>query len=468
VSQNQVVTFQVTVRDASLDSDVKTVLVTILNNAAPVASAGVDVSVREGNPVVLSAAGSMNAESDPMTYLWTQLSGPTATLTGGATVSASFNAPAVSSNQDLVFQVKVTDDRGDFTTDNVTVHVLNNAAPQANAGIDASVRETSSVGLDAGASTDPESDPLSYAWTQTSGVTAALTGGTSATPNVTAPSVSQDEILVFQVTVTDDRGDFTTDTVQVTVLNNVAPSANAGTDFGVLEGAAAQLDAGASSNFETDPLTYSWAQTTGVAVTLTGANTATPSFFAPIVTANQVLEFEVTVTDDRGDFTTDRVQLTVEDNLPPVANAGVDFGVMFSATGQLNGSGSSDPNTGDLLTYAWTQLSGTPVVLSGANTATPTFTAPAADATLEFELTVTDSLGLVATDRVRAHVNVNGIVVGGSGGGKKKGDDGGCSTGEDQNLFWLVGVLAMLLLRTAGARRVRLWPSAKVTPSRIP
>ena len=43
---------------------------------------------------------------------------------------------------------------------------------------------------------------------------------------------------------------------------------------------------------------------------------------------------------------------------------------------------------GTNVTYAWTQTSGTPVILTGAGTATPSFTAPDSPGELEFELAV--------------------------------------------------------------------------------
>ena len=48
------------------------------------------------------------------------------------------------------------------------------------------------------------------------------------------------------------------------------------------------------------------------------------------------------------------------------------------ATVNLDGTGSSDPDAGDTLDYSWTQTGGTAVTLTGADTATPTFTAPTA------------------------------------------------------------------------------------------
>ena len=76
-------------------------------------------------------------------------------------------------------------------------------------------------------------------------------------------------------------------------------------------------------------------------------------------------------------------------NQPPVAEAGPAQTVALGSSVTLDGSGSRDPN-GDSLTYQWTQTAGTPVSLSSATTARPTFTAPSTASTLTFRLTVGD------------------------------------------------------------------------------
>ena len=73
----------------------------------------------------------------------------------------------------------------------------------------------------------------------------------------------------------------------------------------------------------------------------------------------------------------------------------------------LNGNGSTDTD-GTIASYAWTQTGGTAVTLTGANTATPSFTAPTGPATLTFELTVTDNDGATDTDTVVVNVNAAG------------------------------------------------------------
>jgi hypothetical protein len=95
-------------------------------------------------------------------------------------------------------------------------------------------------------------------------------------------------------------------------------------------------------------------------------------------------------------------------NTPPVANAGPNQVVSGGSFVQLDGTGSSDADD-DELEYSWEQISGTPtVVLSGANTATPSFTAPAGPATLVFELTVDDGTD-TDTDQVTIDVVPEGI-----------------------------------------------------------
>ena len=187
------------------------------------------------------------------------------------------------------------------------------------------------------------------------------------------------------------------------------PVADAGPDQTVNGGDTVTLDGSAS--IDTDPrdptpgvLTFSWTQTAGTSVALSGANTANPTFTAPNV--DETLTFQLTVTDDEGNSTTDTVDITivaVEENIPPTADAGPDQTVNAGDTVTLDGSGSSDPDD-DALTFSWTQTDGTDVTLTGDDTANPTFTAPDGAETLTFELTVDDGNGGTDTDTVNVTV----------------------------------------------------------------
>ena len=99
--------------------------------------------------------------------------------------------------------------------------------------------------------------------------------------------------------------------------------------------------------------------------------------------------------------------LTVEEtNQAPNADAGEDDTVTAGDTVTLDGSKSTDSNSGDTLSYSWTETTDSGVSLSDASAAKPTFTAPDVDSetTLGFELTVTDDDGASNTDTVSVTV----------------------------------------------------------------
>ena len=91
------------------------------------------------------------------------------------------------------------------------------------------------------------------------------------------------------------------------------------------------------------------------------------------------------------------------DSLAPTAAAGPDQNVIEQSLAQLDGSASSDSD-GDPLTYAWTQTAGPAVTLSDASAARPSFTAPAAPASLSFQLVVND--GHVASTAASVTITV--------------------------------------------------------------
>jgi len=90
---------------------------------------------------------------------------------------------------------------------------------------------------------------------------------------------------------------------------NARPVAHAGADQIVDEGAEVTLDGSASSDPDNDTLTYSWAQTSGPAVTLSATDVADPAFTAPEVEQDTEIRLVLTVSD--GQFTSVPDEVTI-------------------------------------------------------------------------------------------------------------------------------------------------------------
>lgn len=98
-----------------------------------------------------------------------------------------------------------------------------NQLPTANAGTAQTVNEKVLVALDGSASSDPDGTIVSYAWVQTVGTAVVLSNAGVENPTFTAPDVSVDETLTFELTVTDDKGATAKNTVNIAVINIPAP-----------------------------------------------------------------------------------------------------------------------------------------------------------------------------------------------------------------------------------------------------
>lgn len=161
----------------------------------------------------------------------------------------------------------------------------------------------------------------------------------------------------------------------------------AGPDQTVQQGQTVTLDGGSSQGTIT---AFSWQQTGGSGVTLTGADTVRATFTAPASAGD--LTFRLTATGPAG-TSTSTVTVTVQQVAVPVADAGADRSVPVGSTVRLDGGASTGAAS-----FSWSAVSGgQAVALTGASTATPTFTMPNAPVTAT--LTVTGPGG-TATDSV--------------------------------------------------------------------
>jgi beta propeller repeat protein len=179
----------------------------------------------------------------------------------------------------------------------------------------------------------------------------------------------------------------------------VKPAAEAGADRHILQPLEEVILDGQQSFFY-DPCgvkIYRWSQVSGPAAVLDDPNAAQPAF-TPAGEGEYV--FQLVVADDRYTSGPDKVLILVAANQPPVAKAGSDKAWRTPGLVTLDGTGSFDPDKVDRLTYQWTQVEGSSVLLRDANTAKPSFFLPS-EAAYAFELVVSDGFSQSEPSRVQ-------------------------------------------------------------------
>ncbi len=182
----------------------------------------------------------------------------------------------------------------------------------------------------------------------------------------------------------------------VITTGDTSPVANAGPGQLVNVSDTVHLDGSASSDADGDKLTYQWALLSappGSIAALSDATSVAPTFVADKAGAYQL---QLTVNDGHGNSASDTVQISTNNDVPPIADAGADQQVAAGNTVQLDGSQSSaaDPHDNDKLTYAWSftfqPTNSSTATLSAANIAKPTFV-PDVPGAYGLQLVVTDT-----------------------------------------------------------------------------
>jgi hypothetical protein len=274
----------------------------------PVAVAGANIRVNEGETVTLDGSASFDDDNDPLTYSWSSPAG--IQLNDSTLIKPQFIAPLVNVNTNYVFTLVVNDGESDSDPSSVTVTVLQiNSAPVANAGPDKSITEGSTVSLDGGSSYDPDGEAIFFQWTSVDGI--VLFDPKSSEPSFIAPQVSSDTDYRFRLIVGDGIAFSKPDTVVITVLQvNKKPIAFAGGDQTVSEGALVYLDGSLSSDPDGNTITFLWTAPSNVV--LSSRTIPKPTFIAPPVHLDSTLTISLVVNDGSLNSETDNVLITVK------------------------------------------------------------------------------------------------------------------------------------------------------------
>jgi hypothetical protein len=287
-----------------------------------------------------------------------------------------------------------------------------NKPPIANAGRDTIiVLPVDSVKLDGSLSSDPDGTITSFLWTKISGPASFTINNISVTRTVVKHLAVGS--YQFELKVTDNGGLSAKDTVRIVVdsvvITNHPPIANAGHDTTItLPANTFNLDGSGSTDPENNITNYLWTKISGPLLFNITSSTAVQTQVTNLVQGTY--EFELKVTDARGLFSKDTMQVIinpiVSNNIPPVAKAGNDTTIQSNQTScaptsftfTLNGNNSYDPD-GNIMSYLWIG----PGTIANPNSIITTVTG-AFQGTVSFILKVTDNKGAFAYDTI--HISI--------------------------------------------------------------
>lgn len=197
-------------------------------NEAPVAEVGPYQVARPKQRVRLDGSKSSDPNGDPLTFQWTQISGPSRVTLDAANVSQPhFDVPVLATDTDadapdfFEFELEVCDDRGgcDIAVARVEVEEApqENRPPVADGGGDRTGYVGDELVLDGEGSYDPDGDPLVFRWSLPDDAPATLMDADTLRPRLVLEAASE---LPFPLSleVCDPLGACDIDTIAVRSL----------------------------------------------------------------------------------------------------------------------------------------------------------------------------------------------------------------------------------------------------------
>ena len=141
-----------------------TAAATVNLNQPPVADAGPDQTVGEGNRITLSGLNSSDSDDGIATYSWQQTGGAVVAISDPSAAKTSFISPDVGvEGAVLTFQLTVTDQGGNKSSDECLINVSwVNIPPYADAGPELLANAGDTVILDGSESFDDDDGIASY------------------------------------------------------------------------------------------------------------------------------------------------------------------------------------------------------------------------------------------------------------------------------------------------------------------
>jgi PKD repeat protein len=287
-------TVTLVVSDGKLDSAPASSVVAVFNQA-PVANSGGPYSGAKNAGIRFDGSRSIDGDGDPLTYTWDF---------GDGTTGTGANATHAYARSGGYTVALVVNDGWSSSIPARTQVTVANTAPVALLSGPASAFKRTPVTWNGSGSSDANGDALTYTWN--------FGDGSSATTSTATATHSYAAVGSYSVTLMVNDGEMSSSAAAANVaVQSRPPIANAGADLSAVQRTTVRLDGTASTDPDGAIASARWLQLAGPAVTLSGSTTLSPTFVAPRVSTPTTLSFELTVTDDDGVSSSDRVSVTV-------------------------------------------------------------------------------------------------------------------------------------------------------------
>ncbi|WP_150452599.1 PKD domain-containing protein, partial [Arenibacter lacus] len=296
----------------------------------PVVNAGADQTiVLPVNSVTLNGTGS-DPEGGPVTFLWSQASGPnTATLTGQNTADLTVNDLMVG---EYVFRLTVTNSSNNSVFDEVTVTVE---------------EELMALRINGGG---PAYNFNSFEWSEDQ----SFSGGSTLTNNMKIANTSNDQLyqteryassgtLIYNIPVTDGTYDLNLHFAEI-YFGVPGPGSGGGEGSRVFN---IEIENGQGLINDYD-----------IVVAAGGSATAVIEHFKDIAVNDGNLTITLTSTVNFPKISGIEVLLSGGTSLPPIVSAGGDQTISLPTNSIVLDGSAHDPDGGAISTFLWTQISG--------------------------------------------------------------------------------------------------------------
>jgi dienelactone hydrolase len=392
--------FNLTIKDSNgkVSSSAVSVIVNAASTTTVRADAGINQTIVLPYTTGITANGSGSVVPSGTTILWSKVDGPSGPrITSPSSLKTTI--PGITTAGVYVFQLKLTDTKGNVSASTFTVTAKAGAAQsttiRANAGDDQTITLPYTTGITADGSGSIISAGTTILWSKVSGPAVGKISSPSSL-KTTIPGLTTAGVYVFQLKLTDSNGNVSTSNLTITAKSAIL--AVAGDDQTLTIPYTTGITADGSRSVVPAGTTVLWSKVDGPS----GPRITSPSSLKttiPGITVPGVYVFELKLTDKQGGFSTST--LTVNAKAALRANAGSDQTITVPYTTGITADGSGSvvpPGT----TILWTKVDGPsgPRITSPSSlkTTIPGITTPGV---YYFQLRLTGSEGNVSTSTLK-------------------------------------------------------------------